>query len=37
VQYGGEDGPLDRKLEPALSEQALDLGTAAGLLPQPLE
>src|SRR3954453_366223 len=37
VQYGGEDGPLDRKLEPALSQQILDHGLAAGLLPQPLE
>ena len=37
VQHGGEDGPLDRKLEPALSEQILDHGPAAGLLPQPPE
>jgi hypothetical protein len=37
VQHGGEEGPLDRKLEAALSEQALDHSTAAGLRPQPLE
>src|SRR4051794_31508097 len=28
VQHGGEDGPLDRKLEPALSEQILRPGIA---------
>src|SRR4051812_19696207 len=37
VQHGGEDGALDRKLEPALSKQLLDHGPAAGLLPQPPE
>src|SRR4051795_10896314 len=37
VQHGGEDGPLDRKLEAAPGEEILDDRTAPGLLPQPPE
>src|SRR6202035_4467609 len=37
VQHGGEHLPLHRKLEVARTDELLDEGAAAGLLPQPAE
>src|SRR5829696_4601047 len=37
VQHGGEDGPLDRKLEAPPGKEILDDRAAAGLVPQPPE
>ena len=37
MQHGGEDGPLDRKLEAPPGEEILDDRTAPGLLPQAPE
>src|SRR6202051_3828620 len=37
MEHGGEDCPLDRKLEPPAADQPLDHRPAAGLFPQPPE